>query len=212
MANRQRPILLAKIQILGARPNIGGGFLHFSAAVFAVVRSRTNGTWQKRGQEVGHDVHRRNAQCPHVRPPSVSFAHRLPPFGGNVLPFRSWFAGSVRKWTSLAKKQWSFREKQPCFAQKSTAFGARLRGTNRKDGACARKVRCKGRKSRAMSHLVGWAVRNVRVFAAKGSRSRRKISCEIRHKSVILPKGLIACLGVGCYGWKCAATPPNSVK
>lgn len=43
-------------------------------------------------------------------------------------------------------------------------------------------------------------MRNVRVFAAKGSKSRRKISCEIRYKSVILPKGLIACVGVGRCG------------
>ena len=55
-------------------------------------------------------------------------------------------------------------------------------------------------------------MRNVRVFAAKGSKSRRKISCEIRHKSVILPKGLIACVGVGRCGVEMPATPPNSAK
>ena len=145
MANRQRPILSQNYKFWARPPTSAAAFCIFGGCfcrcAFKNERDLAK-TWARSGARRS-PTKREMPRCASV---SVSFALRFPPFRGGVLPFRSWFAGSVRKWTSLAKKQWSFREKQPCFAQKVHRFWGAVERHEQKGWSMCEKSALRGKK------------------------------------------------------------------
>ena len=176
MANRQRPILLAKIQILGARPNIGGGFLHFRRLFLPLCVQERTGLGKNVGKKWGTTF----TDETHNAPMCVRLRQFCPPF--SAFSRRSFaFSLMVRP---VGQKMDKFGEKTVEFSRKAAVFRAKV---HRFWGAVERHEQ-KGWSMCEKSALRGTKIASDVALSRRGGEER---ACFCRKREQVAAENLL---------------------